>query len=70
MMVPVGRLVLLRSVAKSELVAAMAWLTIPALIGPIVGPPVGGFLVTYADWRWIFDINVPLGVLGIVLVTR
>ena len=70
MMVPVGRLVLLRSVAKSELVAAMAWLTIPALIGPIVGPPVGGFLVTYADWRWIFDINVPIGVLGIVLVTR
>ena len=70
MMVPVGRLVLLRSVAKSELVAAMAWLTVPALIGPVVGPPVGGFLVTYADWRWIFDINVPIGVLGIVLVTR
>ncbi len=64
MMVPVGRLVLLRSVAKSELVAAMAWLTMPALIGPVVGPPLGGFLVTYADWRWIFDINVPIGVLG------
>ena len=70
MMVPVGRLVLLRSVAKSELVAAMAWLTVPALIGPIVGPPLGGFLVTYADWRWIFDINVPIGILGIILVTR
>ena len=70
MMVPVGRLVLLRSVAKSELVAAMAWLTVPALIGPVVGPPVGGLLVTYADWRWIFYINVPIGVLGIVLVTR
>ncbi len=70
MMVPVGRLVLLRSVAKSELVAAMAWLTVPALIGPVVGPPIGGFLVTYADWRWIFDINVPIGVLGMVLVTR
>ena len=70
MMVPVGRLVLLRSVAKSELVAAMAWLTVPALIGPVVGPPIGGFLVTYADWRWIFDINVPIGVLGIILVTR
>jgi len=69
MMVPVGRLVLLRSVAKSELVAAMAWLTVPALIGPVVGPPIGGFLVTYADWRWIFDINVPIGVLGMVLVT-
>jgi len=70
MMVPVGRLVLLRSVAKSELVAAMAWLTVPALIGPVVGPPLGGILVTYADWRWIFYINVPIGALGIVLVTR
>ncbi len=70
MMVPVGRLVLLRSVAKSELVAAMAWLTTPALVGPVVGPPIGGFLVTYADWRWIFYINVPIGILGIYLVTR
>ena len=69
MMVPVGRLVLLRSVAKSELVAAMAWLTMPALIGPVVGPPLGGLIVTYASWRWIFDINVPIGVLGVVLVT-
>ena len=69
MMVPVGRLVLLRSVAKSELVAAMAWLTVPALIGPVIGPPLGGFLVTYADWRWIFTINVPIGLLGIVLVS-
>ena len=70
MMVPVGRLVLLRSVAKADLVAAMAWLTAPALIGPVVGPPLGGLLVTYADWRWIFYINVPIGLLGIVLVTR
>jgi EmrB/QacA subfamily drug resistance transporter len=70
MMVPVGRLVLLRSVAKTELVAAMAWLTTPALIGPVVGPPLGGFLVTYADWRWIFYINVPIGLVGIGLVTR
>ena len=69
MMVPVGRLVLLRSVQKTELVAAMAWLTTPALIGPVVGPPLGGFLVTYADWRWIFDINVPIGLLGMLLVT-
>jgi EmrB/QacA subfamily drug resistance transporter len=69
MMVPVGRLVLLRSVSKSELVAAMAWLMIPATIGPILGPPVGGFIVTYLNWRWIFYINVPIGVLGIVLVT-
>jgi EmrB/QacA subfamily drug resistance transporter len=70
MMVPVGRLVLLRTAAKHELVAAMAWLSAPALIGPVLGPPLGGFLVTYADWRWIFDINVPIGLLGIALVTR
>ena len=69
MMVPVGRLVLLRSVAKSELVAAMAWLTLPALIGPVIGPPLGGFIVTYANWRWIFTLNVPIGLLGILLVS-
>ena len=69
MMVPVGRLVLLRSVPKHELVAAMAWLTMPALIGPVVGPPVGGFIVTYFSWRWIFYINVPIGLLGILLVS-
>jgi MFS family permease len=45
-------------------------LTTPALIGPVVGPPLGGFLVTYADWRWIFYINVPIGLVGIGLVTR
>jgi EmrB/QacA subfamily drug resistance transporter len=67
MMVPVGRLVLLRSVAKADLVSAMAFVTIPALIGPIVGPPLGGFLTTYLSWRWIFWINVPIGVLGIAL---
>src|SRR5690242_10676563 len=69
MMVPVGRLVLLRTAAKQELVAAMAWLTVPALLGPVMGPPVGGFIVTYFSWRWIFDINVPIGILGIVLVS-
>jgi EmrB/QacA subfamily drug resistance transporter len=69
MMVPVGRLVLLRSVAKSELVAAMAWLTMPALIGPVVGPPLGGLIVTYTSWRWIFDINVPIGIAGMILVS-
>ena len=69
MMVPVGRLVLLRTAAKQELVAAMAWLTVPALLGPVLGPPVGGFIVTYFSWRWIFDINMPIGILGIVLVS-
>ena len=70
MMIPIGRLVLLRSVAKEDMVQAMSWLIIPALIGPIVGPPLGGFIVTYLDWRWIFYLNLPVGVLGIVLVTR
>jgi len=69
MMLPVGRLVLLRSVPKSQLIAAMTWVTMPALVGPVIGPPVGGFIVTYFSWRWIFDINVPIGVLGFVMVS-
>jgi EmrB/QacA subfamily drug resistance transporter len=70
MMVPVGRLVLLRTVPKHELVRALSWVTIPALVGPAVGPPLGGFITTYFDWRWIFLINIPFGVLGIVLAQR
>ncbi len=70
MMVPVGRLVLLRSVAKSDLVSAMAYLTMPALIGPVAGPPLGGFITTYFQWRWIFWINVPIGILGVLLSLR
>jgi EmrB/QacA subfamily drug resistance transporter len=67
MMVPVGRLVLLRSVARQDLVAALSWLVMPALVGPIVGPPLGGLIVTYLDWRWIFYINIPIGVVGLIL---
>ncbi len=67
-MVPVGRLVLLRTVPKSDLVRAMSYVSVPALIGPVMGPPLGGFIVTYASWRWIFFINIPIGILGIVLV--
>ena len=67
MMIPVGRLVLLRSVDRADLVSAMSWFLVPGLIGPILGPPVGGLIVTYLDWRWIFYINVPIGVLGVVL---
>jgi EmrB/QacA subfamily drug resistance transporter len=70
MMVPVGRLVLLRSIAKSDLVSAMAYLTVPALLGPVAGPPLGGFITTYFHWRWIFWINVPIGVLGVLLSLR
>ncbi|HXM05606.1 MAG TPA: DHA2 family efflux MFS transporter permease subunit, partial [Chthoniobacterales bacterium] len=69
MMVPVGRLVILRSVSRSEMVGALAWLTIPALIGPVLGPPLGGFITTYYTWRWIFWINLPIAALGLVLAT-
>ncbi len=70
MMMPIGRLVLLRLVAKSDMVSAMSWLLMPAMIGPILGPPVGGFIITYLDWRWIFWLNVPMGALGMILVAR
>ncbi|MGA9722907.1 MAG: MFS transporter [Candidatus Binatus sp.] len=69
MMVPVGRLIVLKTIAKSELVTAMSYLTVPAVLGPVVGPPVGGFIVTYYSWRWIFFINVPIGAIGFMLVT-
>ncbi len=70
MMTPVGRLILLRSIDKRLLVNAMALVTIPALIGPICGPPLGGFITTYASWHWIFIINVPIGLVGVVVATR
>jgi len=67
MMAPVGRLVLLRSVPKSQLVQALAYLTIPGILGPVLGPPIGGFIVTFLSWRWIFFINLPISLLGVVL---
>ena len=70
MMTPVGRLVLLRSIDKSALVNAMTWVTVPALIGPVVGPPLGGFITTYFSWHWIFIINIPMGLLGIFMAMR
>lgn len=65
MMTPVARLLLVRATPRQNLVSAMAWLTIPGLLGPLVGPPVGGFLTTFLSWHWIFLINVPIGILGI-----
>ena len=70
MMTPVGRLILVRSIDKRLLVNAMSLVTIPALVGPICGPPLGGFITTYASWHWIFIINVPIGLAGLVMATR
>jgi EmrB/QacA subfamily drug resistance transporter len=67
MMSPIARLVLVRSTPRNQLVGAMAWLTIPGLVGPLVGPPVGGFITTYVSWHWIFIINVPIGLAGIIV---
>jgi EmrB/QacA subfamily drug resistance transporter len=68
MMAPVGRLVLLRTTPKSELVGAMSVLTMPALIGPVIGPILGGTIVTFFNWRWIFYINLPVALVGVMLV--
>ena len=70
LMVPVGRLAVLRTTPKHLLIAAIATLTWPALVAPIIGPPLGGFITSYANWRWIFFINVPLGLIAIVLALR
>lgn len=70
MMVHVGRLILVRSYRNKDLVQAMTLMTIPGLIGPMVGPPLGGFLTTYLSWHWIFLVNVPIGLAGIWLCGR
>src|SRR5437764_11624355 len=70
MMTPVGRLIMVRSIEKHRLLNAMSLVTIPALIGPICGPPLGGFITTYASWHWIFIINVPIGLVGLIMATR
>jgi EmrB/QacA subfamily drug resistance transporter len=70
MMVPVGRLIVLRTTSKSELVKTIALITWPGLVAPVIGPPLGGFLTTYFSWHWIFILNVPLGLLGIGLIRK
>ena len=70
LMVPVGRLILLRSVAPAAMVAAMVWFTVPPTIGRMIGPLVGGAIVTWTSWRWIFLLNIPFGVIGILLAWR
>jgi len=70
MMVPVGRLMIVGSTPKAQLVSAMAWFTTPALVGPLVGPPIAGFVLGVADWPWIFFINIPVGLLGMLAVAR
>ena len=70
MMTPIGRHVLVRSIDRRALINAMAWVSMPAMIGPLLGPPLGGFITTYATSHWIFLINVPMDIAGIILVTR
>jgi EmrB/QacA subfamily drug resistance transporter len=68
MMVPVGRLVVMRSSDKRDLIRLSQYVTMPGLIAPVLGPPIGGFITTFATWRWIFFLNVPIGILGLALV--
>ncbi|MDB5593455.1 MAG: family efflux transporter permease subunit [Hyphomicrobiales bacterium] len=68
MMTPVGRVIVVKSVPRAELVKAMSYVTIPGALAPLLGPSVGGFIVTYFSWPWIFFINLPIGILGIILV--
>jgi EmrB/QacA subfamily drug resistance transporter len=70
MMVPVGRIVVLRSVPREELVTALAYLSTPAMLGPVIGPPLGGFITTYLNWRWIFFVNIPISIVGILMALR
>ncbi|MGC8807187.1 MAG: MDR family MFS transporter [Thiomonas sp.] len=70
MMTPVGRLILLRSFPRAQLVKAMTYATLPAIIGPVIGPLLGGWLTTTLSWRWIFYVNLPFGLLGMALAAR
>src|SRR3984893_8391738 len=68
MMTPVGRVIVVKSVPRLQLVQAMNYITVPAVLGPLLGPSVGGFIVTYFSWPWIFFINLPIGLAGVLMV--
>lgn len=70
MMVPVGRLIVLNTTPKEDLIRTIATITWPALVAPVLGPPVGGFITTFASWHWIFFLNVPLGLIGLAFAWR
>ena len=70
MMVPVGRLTMVRTFAKSELIRAMSFVAIPSLIGPMLGPLVGGLIVGFLHWRMVFFVNLPIGLAGLYIVYR
>jgi EmrB/QacA subfamily drug resistance transporter len=68
LMTPVGRLIVVGTAPRSELLNALNWFTIPAIFGPLLGPPLAGFLIEVASWRWVFLLNIPIGVIGFVMV--
>jgi EmrB/QacA subfamily drug resistance transporter len=70
LMTPVARLIVVGSAPRSDLIRAMGWFTMPALLGPLIGPPLAGFVLSVADWPWIFFINIPIGLLGMLAVLR
>ena len=70
MMTPVARFIVVRAAPREKLLSAMAWFTMPALMGPLIGPPIAGFVLSVADWPWIFYINLPIGLLGMIAVWR
>ncbi|MDR2689988.1 MAG: MFS transporter [Azoarcus sp.] len=70
LMVPVGRMAIVRAAGRGQLVRALAWMMTPAMLGPVLGPPLGGLIVTYGSWPWIFYINIPVGLLGVWLAAR
>ncbi|UAL12990.1 MFS transporter [Caulobacter segnis] len=70
MMTPVARLIVVSATPKDKLLTAMGWFTMPALVGPLIGPPIAGLVLSVADWPWIFYINLPVGLLGMTAVMR